>query len=540
MTNYASHFSTLKTPQTERAERHQVRNSAGGYTFEISPMQRLDRWLILGAEGGTYYASEKKLTVENAKTVIECLDKDGPGTVRRIVEISDSGRAPKNDPAIFALAIAASHKDEATRREALAALPSVCRTGTHLFTFVEAVKSFRGWGRGLRKAVASWYSSKKADQLAYQVLKYQNRNGWSHADVLRLCHAELPSTHDPIARWILGADTKERIVKRGEKSFVYFGTAALPALLEAYAELKQATDVKTVVSLILKHGFTHEMVPNQWKNEVGVWDALSLKMPIGATVRNLAKMTNVGLLKPMSIPTNRVVEQLTSVEALKKGRMHPIQLLSALKTYSQGHGEKGKLTWTPLREVVDALDEAFYMSFGALEPTGKRIVLALDVSGSMASGPIAGIPGLAPRDVTAAMAMVTARTEKNWAVMGFSNRFIDLKISPRQRLDDVIRTISGLPFEATDCSLPMLWAAGESITADAFCIYTDNETYAGRVHPHQALQAYRNKQSVSAKLIVAGTTATGFSIANPADPGMLDIVGFDSAAPSIISDFIRT
>lgn len=44
---------------------------------------------------------------------------------------------------------------------------------------------------------------------------------------------------------------------------------------------------------------------------------------------------------------------------------------------------------------------------------------------------------------------------------------------------------------------------------------------------------------IDAKLIVVGMTATKFTIANPDDPGMLDIAGFDTAAPGIMSEFAR-
>jgi len=47
-----------------------------------------------------------------------------------------------------------------------------------------------------------------------------------------------------------------------------------------------------------------------------------------------------------------------------------------------------------------------------------------------------------------------------------------------QRLDDVVRVISGLPFDRTDCALPMLHAAGNNLPIDAFVVYTDNETWA--------------------------------------------------------------
>ena len=70
-------------------------------------------------------------------------------------------------------------------------------------------------------------------------------------------------------------------------------------------------------------------------------------------------------------------------------------------------------------------------------------------------------------------------------------------------------------------------------------IYTDNETWAGEIHPHQALIEYRRKMGIPARLIVVAMTATGFSIADPEDAGMLDVVGFDTAVPNLISEFSR-
>jgi hypothetical protein len=43
-----------------------------------------------------------------------------------------------------------------------------------------------------------------------------------------------------------------------------------------------------------------EAIPTQWLNEVEVWDALVQRMPLTAVVRNLVKMTAVGLVKPFS------------------------------------------------------------------------------------------------------------------------------------------------------------------------------------------------------------------------------------------------
>lgn len=114
-----------------------------------------------------------------------------------------------------------------------------------------------------------------------------------------------------------------------------------------------------------------------------------------------------------------------------------------------------------------------------------------------------------------------------------------LGISPRRRLDDVVRSISGLPFGATDCALPMLYALEKGLQFDAFVIYTDSETWSGKVHPFQALRQYRERTGINAKMIVVGMTSTGFTIADPTDAGMMDVVGFDTAAPNVMADFIR-
>ncbi len=106
--------------------------------------------------------------------------------------------------------------------------------------------------------------------------------------------------------------------------------------------------------------------------------------------------------------------------------------------------------------IVDGLDKAFYLSFGNVRSTGKRIVLALDVSGSMTSGAVAGVPGLTPRVASAAMALITAATEPNHQVVAFSNQMVPVNISPRQRLDDVLKNTDNIPFGGTDCALPMI------------------------------------------------------------------------------------
>ena len=544
--DFTKHFATrlmrLLTPQAEPIPGStQVPNSAGGYAWPVDKWARLDRFLVLGSEGGTFYVGERTLTQENALGVIECLAEDGVRTVARIVEVSVAGRAPKNDPALFALAIAAGLGDGPTKAAVWEALPKVARTATHLFHWLQYIKAFRGWGRGVRRAVADWYTAKPAMDIGYQVLKYPSRDGWAHRDALRLAHPKAPTVaHDLVFRYA---------TKGWEGVLALAGVDDMEVIqtIEAVQALRHQAPGLAAQSIV-RHGLTREMVPTELLTHAVVWEALLQRMPLTAMIRNLGVMTKVGLLGPMSDAVMTVTAALGDRAKLKAARLHPIALLVAQKTYAQGRGMKGSGSWSPVPQVVDALDRAFYLAFESAPATGQRIMLALDVSGSMAA-PVLGMDFLSCREASAAMALVTAASEPRHMFTAFTagsyksmyanlgSGLSPLAISPRERLDDVVRSISGLNFGGTDCALPMIEALKHQWPIDLFVIYTDSETWAGTIHPSQALREYRERMGIKAKLVVVAMTSNGFTIADPDDGGMLDVVGFDTATPQVIADF---
>lgn len=531
MTYLKGALNRKKTAQSEPVPgTAQVPNSAGGFAFAVDDWTRLNRFLILGSEAGSYYASERTLTAENAQAVLRCIRTDGLRAVREIIAVSEAGRAPKNDPAIFALALAASHGDADTRKAALDALPKVCRIGTHLFKFAEFADGMRGWGRGLRAAIGKWYSEKDAARLAYQTVKYRQREGWGHRDLLRLSHPKPDSeTKRILYHWVTQGWPGVGVEPHDEADL---------RLIWAFEKAKTVRTAQEVVALIRVYRLPREAVPTEFLNDRTVWEALLPDMPLTALIRNLATLTRNGVFED-SENVRAVTATIADAERLKAARVHPIAVLSALRTYAQGHGERGQNTWKPVTKIVDALDAAFYAAFGNVEASGKRYLLALDVSGSMGGGNIAGVPGLTPRDASAAMSLITAATEPEYTVMGFGTEFVPLRISPRQRLDDAIKAVSNLPFSGTDCALPIIWALKNKVKADVFVVYTDSETWAGNIHPVQALREYRDRTGIPAKLIVVGMVSNGFAIADPDDAGMLDVAGFDTAVPQVMADFAR-
>jgi 60 kDa SS-A/Ro ribonucleoprotein len=534
--NYSNHFNTKKTPQTQPVPGvNQVENNAGGFVFALDKWAQLNRFLILGNEGGSYYASERKMTVDNAKNVVACIQEDGIRVVNTIVEISVGGRAPKNDPAIFALALVTAFGNEVGKKAAYDAINKVCRIGTHLFQFVDAVQGLRGWSNGLRKGVAKFYTANPIDKVAMNLIKYRNRAGYTHRDVLRLAHPNANSQQlNDLLRWAANKtpETKHQLVAAFESA---------QALTEK--------DVQAAVALITEFDLPREALPTQLLNSVDIWGALNANMPMTATIRNLGKMTNVGLLKSnLDANTKIVCERITNAEQIRKSRVHPITILNALATYKKGHGDKGSLTWEPVTNIIDALDEAFYMAFANVEASGKNHLLALDCSGSMFGATIAG-SALTAAEAAGAMAMVTLKSEPYCETVFFSNGggnrwggsgIGKLDLSKKKRLDDVLVTMQRAPWGGTDCSLPMQYAKANKLDVDTFAVYTDSETYAGSIHPFQAMKDYRKTMNKpQSKLIVVGTSATGFTIADPSDAGMLDVVGFDTSTPAVMSEFSK-
>lgn len=544
MTIYAEIGNRQTTPQSEPIPgKDMVVNAAGGYVFEIDNWSLLERFLVLGTEGGTYYTSERELTRDALSRVEKMITVDGPRVVETIASISEVGRAPRNTAAIWALAACSVLGDENTKRLANKALPRVCRIGTHLFLWADALKALNGHGpsgAGQRRALVKWYLKRDIKSLVYQLLKYQQREGWSHRDLLRLCK---PGSYQVGGKEKISLAQNAAFGWVAKKEFDYNrdGLEQIVAYREIHTacgeEEPSKEDMVSAADLIVHHRLTREMVPSLLLKSHLIWHALLVDMPMTAMLRNLGKMSAVGLLKPLSRAESTVVERLSDKDRVSKSRLHPASILQAIKIYSSGKGLKGSLSWTATPAVLDALETAFELSFDNIEPINKRVYIAIDASGSMDWGACAGMAAILPVEGAAAMAMATARTENKYFIGGFHGRYVDLEITSKSTLADAMRNLAA--GGCTDASIPFTHALDDKLEVDCFILYTDNETWVGSRHPVQALQKYREWSGIKSKLVVVSMTATNTSICDSDDTLQMDVCGFDSNAPSVISNFCR-
>ena len=726
----------------------QIANNAGGYSFPLPLEQEWMRYLIIGSksDNGSFYQCGGAIATTISRCIMAAVSS--PATcahlIRDIVDVSVSARAPKQEMTMMSLAAAIVFPpDNACKAQALAAVNQVCRIPTHLFMLVQYIRDLsqdkktpgKGFGKGVRRALTEYYTSRNGLELAVLVTKYKNREGWTHEDLISLLHINPAQMKDDggrlVLEWIMKKDKPERqitanpakgivatilpakmerteFLKRlaaiptpdrdmggaggagaGESkgfmktitsaigsvlggggsgsaaaapdvkascpprllqvlfevvhpespmsgtlklmvrdneplqnvkqtlndigvgtSFVfrydgclisstkslrdisydttkkiYLGAgvepvvavealapavapvAALPVsepepeskkpcedplvatarFLKALLELAKTgenKDATTAVAIMEQNKkIQREHLPTELLNTPQIWNALLSGMGMTALVRNLGKLSQVGIAASRS---QDIIKMLTDPKSVKDSKIHPLQVLVGMKTYSQGKGDLGSMTWPVNSYITTALSTTFRQAFGNITSTGKRFMIGLDVSGSMGMCMCAGAKNITPREGSVAMAMMTLHAEgaQNVHVYGFSHIFHNFngKIRPEMTIQDAIKA-TDVPFGATDCALPMIEAlkmyTSSGIVFDVFCVYTDNETYAPNMHPQVALEQYRAATGVDAKLIVVGMTANQLTIADPKDKNTLNLAGFDTSTPELISMFVR-
>jgi len=497
-----------------------VKNNEGGYVFEVNKWDYLKRFLILGTEGGSFYCGQTQMSQDTAKNTIECIKEDG----LRVLSILKEINPIKEDTRIFTLALLATYGDLDVKSKTYTSIKEFCYTPTLLFMFCDFVTKMRGWSSGLVRGVKRYYLETSPERLALQIMKYQSRNDWNHADVLNLVHPKpVTPEQDSIFKYII----KQEI------------TESTPKFIEvAHNCLKNKYKESEVIDFIKEYDLPREVIPTEMLKGKNIWKALLVKMPYIALVRNLGNLTKLEVLKsPLQAEVKDVIARITNEEMINKLNINPMFLLVAHATYESGCGFKGSGNWTPVKQILDALEKAYYLSFKYVKPTNKNFLLGIDVSGSMRS-PISG-KNVSSAQAAATLAMVIARQESNYEIMGFAQEFRNLNISSEDSLSEAMKKTYDNNFGATDCSLPMIYAMKNRLDVDCFIVITDSETYQGNTHPSSALKLYNKSMNKNAKMIVIATESNNISIADPSNPNMLDISGFSDNILQIIQEFVK-
>jgi 60 kDa SS-A/Ro ribonucleoprotein len=528
-----------------------VQNAAGGYAFAKDLFERLQDFLILGTEGNTYYADEKSRTLQNVQVVHDAIRADGLRAVKLAVEISTArpARAVKNFPALYTIAAALCSDDLATRQAAAGSTHLVARTTdhqAHLFGYVKSMKGKPGGRNGrspsvggpvFKRAWTNLFVQDRADAVAYRYLKARSRKTgdgepFSPRDLLRIAK---PVPNSEVQSTLFGLISGK--VSPMEAS------GALASCKSFYEAQLADTPAKAVRAINAYH-VPWEFLPTEVLKHPEVWEALVPHLGMTALIRNLSRMTQIGTLGPFKRANRRVAQRLTDQAELHAARIHPFDLLLALKVYESGAAQPNLKapvrTWDPVPEIVTALNEAYVKSFAVCDKIPGNLLVAVDSSGSMQGTNVqhgGSNLGSAYR-MALAFGQILMRT---WGgqvhMVDFDQELRRSPLRADMTLSEINRLHNGRGW-GTDASVVMRWATQHRHFVDGFVLITDNESWAGDRHASQALTEYRRTVNPNARVIWAATVPNGYSLGDPTDPGMLNVQGFDSNLATLVSSFI--
>lgn len=483
--------------------------------YIITPAQMLERFLLMGSVQAAYKANDKfadysKADQEAVKTIFNVCPEQAIEVLKDVIE---KRKAPRKPPVLLAIAAALTIPSLKERAEALAR--HTVGIATDQFILTKFILGFgRGKGRSFKRQANLLYNrldapnqSRGRDLLALNMVKYRNRAEWSHRDLLRVSHYKPSKENNDLFAWVTGKGPATHPTIQG-----YEWASKVENETQALSVLKEYPDLPW------------EAFPTEVLKSRELWETMLPNLGHSAIIRNLGRMSSLGvILRPYE---EKIIEAARN--------LHPVASLSAWRTYTNGRGVKGSLTWPVDERIGEVLEHGFNESFGQLRRSTAKVCFGMDVSGSMdvSSSTVAG---LSCREVAAAMAMV-AMKQQPYMVFGFGTTFVPLEIRDDWGIGAVIGYMKeiGRRFGATDCSLPMRHCAASGYSdVDLFAIYTDNDTNQ-RVKPSEALNAYRRNHNPHAKLATVALQGGAFSIADPSDPGQVDFVGFDPSVPQVM------
>ena len=205
----------------------QIANNAGGYSFPLPLEQEWMRYLIIGSksDNGSFYQCGGAIATTISRCIMAAVSS--PATcehlIRDIVDVSVNARAPKQEMTMMSLAAAIVFTaDNKCKAQALGAIGQVCRIPTHLFMLVQYIRDLsqdkakpgKGFGKGVRRALTEYYTSRGGPELAVLITKYKNREGWTHEDLISLLHINPADMKDDggrlVLEWIMKKDKPER------------------------------------------------------------------------------------------------------------------------------------------------------------------------------------------------------------------------------------------------------------------------------------------------------------------------------------------
>jgi len=484
-------------------------NEAGGLAYALSPKHALAQYAVTGCLNATFYAEAQT----QLDQVLALCGEIEPAFIAKTAIYARRQGYMKDMPALLTVWLAAHGAPY---------LPMVFKqvidNGKMLRNFVQILRSGAVGRQSLgslpKRLVQDWLSSRSPAQLIAASIG-QNP---SLADVIKMVH---PKPADK-AREALYAYL---IAKPCEASL-------LPLALQDYLAFKAGQRVE-VPDLPFQLLTALDLTSQQW---VGI----ACQAPWQMTRMNLNTFARHGVFKVGGM-SQRIAERLRDPALIAKARVFPYQLLSAY--YHCADGVPGV--------VRDALREAMELSLANVPKVDGKIVVLVDVSGSM-QAPVTGYRKGASStvrcvDVAALFASAILAKNPQAEVWPFDTRVHNAKIKQQDGVLYNAAKLAKFGGGGTDCSMPLLELNARKAKADLVVFVSDNESWLDtaqrsywRQGATQVLKEWTRFKARNPQARLACIDIQPYrTVQAPERDGILNIGGFSDAVFRIIATYAQ-
>jgi 60 kDa SS-A/Ro ribonucleoprotein len=478
------------------------REAAPAYAY--GPEASLAQLAATGTLADNFYGSADVQLLQ----VLEAARAVTPYFAAQAAVYARRSRAMKDMPALLAAWLTVAEPALAAR-----VFARVIDNGRMLRSFVQIMRSGQvgrtSLGTAPKRLVQRWLEKASIRDL----MAAATGNDPSLKDILRMVH---PKPTDPVRQafyaWILDRP---------------YDVAALPQEIAAFEAWKR-DPAGPLPSAPFEWLTTFALTPAQWgvlASRMG-WQAL--RMNLNTLARNGA-FTVDGV-------TDWVASRLSDADAVARARVLPYQLMMSLNAVGNG---------VP-RKVQAALEEALEASPSRLAPLDGSIVVAPDVSGSMAS-PVTGYrKGASSKvrciDVAALVTAALLRGNRAARVLPFENKAVDVVLDPYARVAANAQALAAIGGGGTNVSAPLARLNAERAKIDLVVIVSDNQSWvdARRGGATQTMREWDHltRRNRGAKLICIDLQPYGTTQAS-GRPDILNVGGFSDAVFDTIVRFAR-
>ena len=416
-----------------------VRNEAGGLAYAREPKAALALYAATGCLNGTFYADGD----DQLQRVLALAEQVEPGFVARTAIYARQVAHMKDMPALLLATLAV--RDGALFARAF---PRVVDGGRMLRNVVQILRSGRVGRKSLgsrpKRLVRQWLDNASDAAIVQAAIGNQP----SLADVIRMVH---PKPVDPqreaLYAWVIGKPYREDV---------------LPAIVRDYEAFKRDPG-EALPPLPFQYYTSLPLTRSHWQALARTASWQTLRMNLNTFARN-------GVFEDAATAAE-VAQRLRDPALVRRARVLPYQLLTAY------HASAGSAP----EAVREALQDAMEIATAQVPVLDGRVVVAVDVSGSMAS-PVTGFRRGATTatrcvDVAALMAACVLRTNPSARVLPFDTDVRSLSLNPRDSVMTQARQLAALCGGGTAVSAPLARLNREQAQVDLVVLVSDNESW---------------------------------------------------------------